>query len=147
MIKFKKMIPIITICGALALVSSVPTLANDAEVGNAYGGWSESQGYWTANTKQNTKQNTVKICSTSKPNYHSGCRIKDKINGKTCYAAYGETIWVNTIHYTNARIENISGKVRTSSGRQWAINCTKAESPYYRPRLFENIEARTYWGR
>lgn len=147
MIKLKKMLPIITICGALALVGSVPTLANNTEEGNAYGGWSESRGYWSKNTSPSRSQNAIKICSSSKPNYHSGSRIKEKINGSIRYAAYGETIWVNTYHYTHARIENISGKVRTSSGRQWGQNCTKAVSPLYKPKLFENIEARTYWGR
>lgn len=55
-------------------------------------------------------------------------------------------IFCVTVLFGNAQIELSNGTVKTSSGRQWGVNATKATSPYYLPGMFENTEARTYWG-
>lgn len=86
--------------------------------------------------------------ATDKPKSHTGKRLTsiDK-DGIQSHAAYGETIWKDTYHYTTARMENTKGDVRTTSGRQWGTGYTEATSPYYTPKIFENTEARTYWGK
>ena len=79
---------------------------------------------------------------------HTGNLLSKIVNsgGDPAYAAYGETLWYYKYHYTNARMELSNGTVKKESGRQWGQNATKATSPYYMPGLFENTEARTYWG-
>lgn len=82
------------------------------------------------------------------PDKHTGKRLSRIINsgGDAEYAAFGETLWYYKYHYTTAQMELSNGTVKTTSGRQWGDNATKATSPYYLPGLFENTEARTYWG-
>lgn len=82
------------------------------------------------------------------PDKHTGKRLSKIINkdGFTKYAAFGETLWYYKYHYTTAQMELSNGTVKTTSGRQWGENATKATSPYYLPDAFENTEARTYWG-
>lgn len=102
------------------------------------GGWSESSGYYQSNYSR----------ASSSPDKHTGKRLSRLWNsgGEFEYASYGETIWKNTYHYTNARVENRKGTALTEAGRQYGTGYTDATSPYYRPDLFENIECKSYWG-
>lgn len=78
--------------------------------------------------------------------------IQEKVDSRNAwgdneYAAYGETKWQGVYHYTTAQMELSNGTVKTTSGRQYGYNQTSAQSPWYLPKsLFENTEARTYWG-
>lgn len=87
--------------------------------------------------------------ATDKPKKHTGKRLSKQIDnaGTFEYAAYGETTWKDTYHYTTARMELSNGTVKTTSGRQWGTGYIEATSPYYLPKFFENTEARTYWGK
>lgn len=134
---------------ALALsISAVTTSAFATETGKISGGWSESRGYYV----NNYVDDGISVCAegtpTATPNSHKGERWdKVKDNGGDVYsAAHGETVWYYKNHYTTARMELSNGTVKTTSGRVWGMDETKATSPYYLPGLFENTEARTYWG-
>ena len=50
-------------------------------------------------------------------------------------------------HFPTSKREFSNRTVKTSSGRKWGTGYTEATSPYYVPGTFENIEARTYWGK
>lgn len=125
------------------------------------GGWSESTGYYVNGVSGMTDTYTfgtpvvsnlkVKASGTPSktPDKHTGkrlTRIVDNSGGDAEYAAFGETLRYYKYHYTTARMELSNGTVKTTSGRQWGENATKATSPYYLPGLFDNTEARTYWG-
>lgn len=126
------------------LATAVPGFADS--VSKSSGGWSESEGYYT---NAATSASRVSTLAADAPEEHHGERkTRDAADGSGDIesAAYGYTVWSGVYHYTNAQMENSKGTVRTSSGRQWAYNGTSAQSPYYRPNIGENTEARTYWG-
>ncbi|WP_167669317.1 hypothetical protein [Paenibacillus barengoltzii] len=124
------------------LATAVPGFADTAL--KASGGWSESGGYYI----NQARSTGVGIFASDSPDKHYGeRRTKTEDHGETVfYAAYGYTIWKDTYHYTTARMEDNKGNVRTTSGRQWGTGYTEAQSPWYAPGIFENTEARTYWG-
>ncbi|NQX62200.1 hypothetical protein [Paenibacillus qinlingensis] len=126
------------------LASAIPGFASTVTEQNASGGWSESGGYYT-----NSPVGISAFSSTS-PEEHHGERKSRDVNpgGEPVYeyASYGYTVWQGEYHYTTAQIEKTNGTVKTTSGRQWGTGGTTALSPYYLPGIFENIEARTYWG-
>lgn len=116
------------------------------------GGWSESRGYYINNVESSLLQNKnmpITPYASDKSDKHTGERLKQVVDsaGTLEFAAFGETVWYDVYHYTTAQMELSNGTVKTTSGRQWDDNATKATSPWYRPGLFENTEARTYWGR
>lgn len=134
---------------ALVLViSTIATSAFAAGTGKVSGGWSESRGYYV----NNYVDNGISVCATgvptTTPNSHTGKRLQIVVNsgGDGASAAHGETVWYYKYHYTTARMELTNGTVKTTSGRVWDYNATVATSPYYLADLFENTEARTYWG-
>lgn len=155
---------IITLLSIVTLIGSIPALnafAADADKGGISGGWSESTGYYvngvsgTADTYtygtpvvQGLKVMTRANQPSPTPDKHTGKRLTKIVDngGTTAYAAFGETLWYYKYHYTTARMELSNGTVKTTSGRQWGMNATKATSPYYFPDVFDNTEARTYWG-
>lgn len=141
-----------------ALGFSVSAKQTNAE--KTSGGWSESEGYYVSGEYEGADEyisGTDSVTSirldanskkpTKKPNKHTGERLTyiDK-DGICSYASHGETVWYHKYHYTNARMELSDGTVKTTSGRQWGTGATEATSPYYCPGVFENTEARTYWG-
>ena len=127
-----------------------------------FGGWSESKGYYindvpgyyTDYADIPDIKSEISVCGTGtgtpadKPESHTGKRLSRVIenSGDIEEAAYGKTKWANKYHYTTARMELSDGTVKTTSGRQWGWNETEATSPYYYRALFENTEARSYWG-
>lgn len=136
---------------ALALVlivSAITTSAFAAETGKISGGWSESRGYYVNNYVDDGASVCADGTPTATPNSHKGERWDKVVNsgGDTASAAHGETVWFYKYHYTTARMELKNGTVKETSGRVWGDNATEATSPYYLPGLFENTEARTYWG-
>ncbi|MCY6957269.1 hypothetical protein [Clostridium brassicae] len=144
--KIKKVIVMCTLCGTLAIGISTISFAHNSEAQKAYGGWSESRGYYSNVGTRSSR--SVRSVRSSSPKSHTGKRLMKWMDnsGTAGFASYGETIWPNTKHYTTARMENSHGAVRTTSGRKWGVGYTEATSPYYVPRWLENIEARTYWG-
>lgn len=128
--------------------------AADADTDGASGGWSESKGYYVNQKSEEIVVRGLKISSYATgvpkdtPNKHTGKRLTEIINsgGDVKIATLGETVWYYKYHYTTARVELSNGTVKTTSGRRWGQNATIATSPWYLPNLFENIEARTYWG-
>lgn len=112
------------------------------------GGWSESTGYYQ-NADISTKSTGISLlAAAAEPSSHTGKRLSRVWNsgGDVEVAAYGETIWKDKYHYTTARTEDRKGNVYTTSGRQWHTGYSDATSPYYRYKLFENVECKTYWG-
>lgn len=154
----------------MLLVSAIATSVFAQNINTSVsGGWSESTGYYINNAEGTTEAYTPSTSEVSNlqvlsesdasvmaintpsatPDKHIGKRLKkifDNGGGDTASAAYGETLWYYKYHYTTARMESRDGTVKTTSYRQWGDNATKATSPYYVPKLFENTEARTYWG-
>ncbi|OMD37994.1 hypothetical protein [Paenibacillus odorifer] len=127
------------------LATAVPGFADS--VGKTSGGWSESEGYYT---NSSTSELRLSVMASSSPDEHHGERkTRDALDnsGDIESAAYGYTVWKNVLHYTTAQMEDNKGTVRTTSGRQWGTGGTTAQSPWYRPGIFENSEARTYWGK
>lgn len=128
----------------------------------AFGGWSESKGYYingvsgyyTDYVDIPAVESEISVCGTgtgtpaTKPESHTGKRLSRVIDnsGDVEEAAYGHTLWAYKYHYTTARMELSNGEVKTSSGRKWGYDETEATSPYYYAALFENTEARSYWG-
>lgn len=156
--KIIALLAVITLIGSMTVVSA---FAAGVDQGNTSGGWSESTGYYINSAKgttdtytfgtpvvQSLKVSTKGNVPSPTPDRHTGKRLTKIINsgGDAEYAAFGETLWYYKYHYTTARMELRNGTVKTTSGRQWDVNATKATSPYYLPGLFENTEARTYWG-
>ena len=155
---------IITLLSIVTLIGTIPVVnvfATVGDKGGISGGWSESTGYYVNGVPGTTDTYTfgtpvvhsLKIMTRANkpsptPNKHTGKRLTRIVNsgGDTESAAFGETLWYYKYHYTTAQMELGNGTVKTTSGRQWGMNATKATSPYYRPNLFENTEARTYWG-
>ncbi|WP_156934336.1 hypothetical protein [Paenibacillus zanthoxyli] len=128
---------------SLSLVAAIPSFADSTS--EASGGWSESRGYYT----NQPSSRGFSVLASSTPDSHVGKRLSHKASdhsGEYDYAAFGATIWNGVYHYTTAQMENTSGTVRTTSGRVYGWDNTAAQSPWYRPGAFENIEARTYWG-
>lgn len=117
-------------------VTSVHAIENNPSIS---GGWSESEGYYQSQYSR----------SSSAPDSHIGKRLSRVWNsgGDVEVASHGETIWKDTYHYTNARVENRSGTALTSSGRRYGTGYTEATSPYYKYVLIENLNCRTYWGK
>lgn len=113
-----------------------------------YGGWSESEGYFSSQPLQDLDSGSYTLFAATKPDSHEGKRLSRMVNnqGDFEYAARGITIWEGKYHYTTARMENSKGTVLTTSLREWGFDYTIATSPYYAPQLYENTEARTYWG-
>lgn len=160
----RKIIAVLATVTLLGSATAVSVFATNVDKGSVSGGWSESTGYYIDGVAGTTDTYTfgtsvvpkLKMTSTfasntpsPTPDKHTGkrlSRIFDMGGGDREYAAFGETLWYYKYHYTTARMELSNGTVKTTSGRQWGENATKATSPYYVPRLFENIEARTYWG-
>lgn len=158
----KKIITMLFTATLLASAAATSVFATSTEKNSISGGWSESTGYYINGETETTETYTcgtsavtnLKVTSGTKgvpsptPDKHTGKRLKRVINsgGDTESAAFGETLWYYKYHYTTARMELSNGTVKTTSGRQWDDNATKATSPYYLPGLFENTEARTYWG-
>ena len=156
-----KIIAILTAVNLIVLVTGIFAFAADADKGSVSGGWSEFTGYYIDGVPGTTDTYTsgtsvvpgLKVASilsgvpSPTPDKHTGKRLK-RINSaeEVEHAAYGETVWYNKKHYTTAQMELTDGTVKTTSGRQWDVNATKAESPYYLPAWYENTEARTYWG-
>lgn len=128
------------LCSMLLLgtIASTGIVANaTSNVDKATGGWSESKGYYTNITKG------------SSPESHTGKRESEVYNsgGDVRMRAFGATVWKNTYHYTRARMEKTNGTVKSDSGRQYGTGGTTATSPWAYPGIFENLEARTYWGK
>lgn len=123
---------------ATSMTFGTSVSANESQSENAFGGWSESEGYYS----------NMMLRAVIKPDTHVGKRLSKTVGsqGDQVFASQGVTTWKGTLHYTTAQIQNSGGTVRTNSGRVWRKDYTVATSPYYTPRLFENIEARTYWG-
>ena len=134
---------------ALLVMSASATYEAEKSVS---GGWSESEGYYVNNFSE--EMGSADLLASTRgtpaalPDSHTGERLTRIWNsgGDAEYAAHGETVWYYKYHYTNAQMESTSGEVLTTSGRQWDWNATQATSPYYRKGLFENTEAKTYWG-
>lgn len=124
------------------LAAAVPGFADTEQ--KASGGWSESGGYYI----NPTRSNGIGVFASDEPEEHHGKRLSRSLDGGDTweYAAYGYTVWKDVYHYTTARMEDNKGNVRTTSGRQWGTGGTTAQSPWYAPGIFENTEARTYWG-
>lgn len=143
---------IITSFLTILTVASLATSALGAENSGVSGGWSESGGYYInspagISTEANAFTTAASGTPSPTPDKHTGSRLTSiDSSGIASYAAFGETVWYYKYHYTNAQMELKDGTVKTTSGRQWDWNATKATSPYYTPGLFENTEARTYWG-
>lgn len=150
MLKTKKRLSMVL---AVVMLVGVSTSAFGAMQDNKVtGGWSESKGYYV-NTERGQEVFQSQLATTygtpsATPDRHVGRRLAHALDtaGTFEYAAEGETIWYDKYHYTTARMELSNGTVKTTSGRVWDDNATKATSPYYLPKLFDNIEARTYWG-
>ena len=157
----RKIITLLSIITLIGFIPAVNAFAADAGKGGISGGWSESTGYYVNGVSGTTDTYTfgtpvvqsLKISTRDNepsptPAKHTGKRLTRIVNsgGDAEYAAFGETLWYYKYHYTTARMELSNGTVKTTSGRQWGENATKATSPYYFPNLFENTEARTYWG-
>ncbi|MFD3260264.1 hypothetical protein ACE3MQ_16880 [Paenibacillus lentus] len=145
----KKSIKMILGTSALSLsllIGAIPSFASTVAQQKASGGWSESGGYYV----NSQSKNGISLFASSKPDSHVGKRLKENINpgGEPVfrYAAKGDTVWSGVYHYTTARMELSNGTVKTTSGRQWDWNGTTATSPWYTPGIFDNTEARTYWG-
>lgn len=138
------MISLLSLCGI--------TTASAYSNSGISGGWSETGGYYingTVGIDELSESNLAVSAGTptETPNSHVGRRLTITDNaGDSKYAAHGETVWYYKYHYTTARMELSNGTVKTTSGRVWDYNATVAESPYYMPGIFENTEARTYWG-
>ncbi|MCY9515265.1 hypothetical protein [Paenibacillus apiarius] len=124
------------------VVAAVPGFASTSHH-KVSGGWSETGGYFI-----NVPSGFVGTLDSSSPDKHEGKRLSQEITGSGDYryAAYGETTWKDTYHYTTARMEDNKDNVRSTSGRQWGTGYTTAQSPWYTPKLFEWTQARTYWG-
>ncbi|WP_339321780.1 hypothetical protein [Paenibacillus sp. FSL W8-0194] len=131
----------------LSLVVAIPTFASDQQDQQISGGWSESMGYYV-NSSDSVKTDSIGVFAGTTPDSHTGKRLTHVMpGGDNEYAAYGETKWQGVYHYTTAQMELSNGTVKTTSGRQYGYNQTSAQSPWYLPKsLFENTEARTYWG-
>lgn len=159
----RRIIAVLTAVTLIGSATGVSTFAANTDKSSVSGGWSESTGYYidgAAGTTDTYNSGTsavpgLKVTSafasntpSATPDKHTGKRLTRIINsgGDTESAAFGETVWYYKYHYTTARMELSNGTVKTTSGRQWGENATKATSPYYLPGLFENTEARTYWG-
>lgn len=146
--KFVK--PIVLIISLLSL--SAITTASAYSNSGISGGWSETGGYYVngaVGIDELSESNLAVSAGTpaETPDSHTGQRLTMIDNaGDSHYAAHGETVWFYKYHYTTARMELSNGTVKTTSGRVWDYNATVAESPYYTPWIFDNTEARTYWG-
>ncbi|MGC6585008.1 hypothetical protein ACPV3A_08560 [Paenibacillus sp. Dod16] len=142
----KKRFKVAVVASLLSLVVAIPTFASDQQDQQISGGWSESNGYYV-NSSNSINSDSVGVLA---PSSHTGKRLQWNVGSSASpvweYAAYGETIWNGTYHYTTAQMELSNGTVKTTSGRQWGLHQTSAQSPWYLPSGFENTEARTYWG-
>ncbi|GAC41195.1 hypothetical protein [Paenibacillus popilliae] len=140
-----------TVLSAFVMVTAVPGFASSSQQ-KVSGGWSESEGYYihapNGWTHALSSSSTRMKRGANSPSKHEGKRLTREFShgGDFEYAAYGETTWKDTCHYTTARMEDTEGHMLTTSGRKWGIGFTTAQSPWYTPKLFENTEARTYWG-
>lgn len=132
------------LCSAI-LAAALPGFAANSNA-QVSGGWSESTGYYTNSP---SLSNGISALSSSSPDSHFGERQSTSYDGGNTlwYRAHGVTVWDDVYHYTTARMELSNGTVKTTSGRQYDYDDTYATSPWYGPGLFENTEARTYWGR
>lgn len=138
----KKILMTLGLCSSLIIggvtTSFASDITTDTEKIQAYGGWSESEGYY----------NNILTRSASKPDKHTGKRMSTVDGGGNVLAqAYGETVWKGYRHYTTARMEKSNGTVLRTSGQQWDYNYTDAASGYIALGIVSNYEARTYWGR
>lgn len=157
-----KFVITIVILNCLVLIMGASVFARDVNKSEVSGGWSENSGYYIDGVEGTTStyipstsvvsrikiNNSANNVPSATPNKHTGKRLDRAINsaGDVESAAHGETVWYYKYHYTTARMELSNGTVKTTSGRQWGNNATQATSPYYTKKLFENTEARTYWG-
>ena len=159
----KKRIAVLATATLIGAIMGATAFAANTDKSSLSGGWYESRGYYIDGVEGSTDTYVsgtsvvkgMKLTSTyannepsPTPDKHTGKRLTQIIDsaGTAKYAAFGETLWYYKYHYTTAQMELSNGTVKTTSGRQWGDNATKATSPYYLPGLFENIEARTYWG-
>lgn len=157
----RRIVAILTAVALIVPATGIFTFAADADQGSVSGGWTESGGYYIDGVPGMTDTYTsgtpvvpgLKVASTLSgvpsptPDKHTGKRLKRMNSAELVEsAALGETVWYYKRHYTTARMELIDGTVKTTSGRRWNVNATRAESPYYLPAWYENTEARTYWG-
>lgn len=143
----KKRFKVTVVASMISLVVAIPTFASDQQDQQVSGGWSESNGYYV------NLPNSIDsyLAGPTAPSSHTGKRLTWNAGSKASpvweHAAYGETVWYGTYHYTTAQMELSNGTVKTTSGRQWGLDQTSAQSPWYIPvGAFENTEARTYWG-
>ncbi len=142
---------ILTVALGLSILATVIPAVAAANGQGVSGGWSESRGYYINFTSEISSESTM--IASSQPDSHIGkrlTRILDSSGDVKEYAAFGATSWENVHHYTTARMELSDGTVKTTSGRQYNPKgswSSSATSPYYLPKLFENTEARTYWGK
>lgn len=147
----KKSIKTIIGVALLAVALPVSAFASSGEKQAISGGWSESKGYYTNYNNNSSISALVRTTASSVPDSHTGKRLSNNINGSGQpvfeYAAFGATVWKDVYHYTTARMELSNGTVKTTSGRVWGTSGTTATSPWYLPGMFENPEARTYWGK
>lgn len=157
----RRIVAILTAVALIVPATGIFAFAADVDQGSISGGWAEFSGYYIDGVPGTTDTYTsgtpvvpgLKVASTLSgipsptPDKHTGKRLQRLTKAEEVeYAAYGETVWYHKKHYTTAQMELIDGTVKTTSGRQWDDNATHATSPYYLPKLFENTEARTYWG-
>lgn len=82
---------------------------------------------------------TFVTSSSSEPDYHNGW---SEYYDEHTERAVGETGWDGVYHYTRARMETLTGTVKTDSGRIYGNDYTMAKSPY----AGSEYSARTYWG-
>ncbi|WP_144415256.1 hypothetical protein [Paenibacillus durus] len=134
--------------GLSLLTVAVPSFAaKTAEL--ASGGWSESEGYYNNSSSDGA---SVQLASSSTPDSHVGERLYRNVGSSASpineYAAHGKTTWYYVSHYTTARMELSNGTVKTTSGRVYNNSnwISEATSPWFQPDIFDNPEARTYWG-
>lgn len=136
---------VISCYGMISYAAEIPKV-DQLEYDNSIGGWDEEEGYFENPQAYSKAMEDISVPYSS-PKHTGQAEEGVSSSGNSQRRSHGWTTWQGVYHYTTAQMEvSSTGKVLTTSGRQWGTSGTEAISPWFLITSDTRGAARTYYG-